>query len=244
MPRLPRFTLPGIPQHVVQRGNNRQAIFFDESDHLAYLEWLGKGRRAYRVEVHAYVLMTNHVHLLLTPRVARGIGRLMQYLGRHYVAYINRVYGRTGTLWEGRYKAAVVQTERYFLACQRYIELNPVRAEMVSNPADYRWSSYRANAHGKVNALLTPHEEYLGLGRDVEGRQRAYSRLFEHEIAPEELEVIRKSLRHNHVLGDDRFRDEIGRMMKRRIGRAGPGRPAKAPADRSSDGRQRDLIES
>jgi putative transposase len=244
MPRLPRFNLPGIPQHVVQRGNNRQAVFFDESDYRAYLDWLGKGCQAYRVSVHAYVLMTNHVHLLLTPGLSGGIGRLMQFIGRHYVQYVNHSYRRSGTLWEGRYKASVVQFERYFLVCQRYIELNPVRAEMVANTADYRWSSYRSNAHGEANALLSPHEVYVALGADSRSRCRAYRALFAQHIDPAELDSIRRSLHHNHVLGDGRFRDEIGRMMARRLGRAGPGRPRKRGQERATDARQLDYLES
>ena len=137
MPRKPRFQLPGIPAHVVQRGNNRQAIFFDDADHRAYLSWLHEGLKRYGCELHAYVLMTNHVHFLLTPDTRDGISRLIQYVGRHYVPYINHSYGRTGTLWEGRYKASLVQEEHYLLMCMRYIEMNPVRAQMVRSPAQY-----------------------------------------------------------------------------------------------------------
>ena len=146
MPRPPRFDLPGVPRHIVQRGNNRQSVFFDETDYRAYLDWLGKATRHYDVAVHAWCLMTNHIHLLVTPLRSRALPKLFAYLGRHYVGYINPMYGRTGSLWEGRYKASLVDTDGYLLACYRYIELNPVRAEMVPEPSAYQWSSYRHNA--------------------------------------------------------------------------------------------------
>ena len=141
MARKPRFVLPGYPRHVVQRGNNRQACFFDESDYRKYLDSLAEAAHKYHCQVHAYVLMTNHVHLLVTPTTDEGISQMMQSVGRRYVRYFNGVYRRTGTLWEGRYKASLVQTDSYLLTCYRYIELNPVRAEMVPDPGDYPWSS-------------------------------------------------------------------------------------------------------
>jgi putative transposase len=149
MPRKPRMYLPGVPAHVVQRGNNRAACFFTDDDYQFYLECLGQGLRRYRVELHAYVLMTNHVHLLLTPEDADGISRLMQHLARLYVLYINKTYGRSGTLWEGRHKASLVQADRYLLTCYRYIELNPVAAGMARCPEQYRWSSYGWHALGR-----------------------------------------------------------------------------------------------
>ena len=141
MPRKPRFFLPNIPVHAIQRGNNRQAIFFDESDYRMYLSWLKVAAEKYGCQIHAYVLMTNHVHLLITPEHRDSLSRLFQYVGRYYVSYVNNTYGRTGTLWEGRYKASVVEEEHYLLSCYRYIELNPVRAGMVKRPEDYYpWS--------------------------------------------------------------------------------------------------------
>src|SRR5690348_7286923 len=157
MPRKPRFQVPGVPAHVVQRGNNRQAIFFESSDYAAYLNWLREGLKRYGCELHAYALMTNHVHLLMTPDSRDAISRTMQYVGRHFVPYINFSYGRTGTLWEGRYKASLVQEEHYLLLCMRYIEMNPVRAGMVKSPSHYRWSSYRSNAQGQEDPLVTAH---------------------------------------------------------------------------------------
>jgi len=150
MPRRPRVHLADTPLHIVQRGHNRDACFFAEADYLAYRDWLGEGLRATGCQLHAYVQMTNHVHLLLTPPDVGAVSRLMISLGRRYVAYINKTYRRTGTLWDSRYKASLVQAEDYLLVCQRYIELNPVRAAMVDDPAHYRWSSYRANGLGQA----------------------------------------------------------------------------------------------
>ncbi len=158
MPRKQRFFLAGVPAHLVQRGNNRQAVFYDDSDYRAYLGWLVEGAQRYGCAIHAYVLMTNHVHLLLTPRDRDSISRLLQYVGRRYVAYVNHRYGRTGTLWEGRFKASVIDASEYLLRCYRYIELNPVRAGMVDSPRGYRWSSYRANAQGAADPAVSPHE--------------------------------------------------------------------------------------
>lgn len=149
MARLPRICLPDIPQHVIQRGNNRQACFGSDEDYAAYAHWLEEYARKFRVAIHAWVFMTNHVHLLLTPETDEGVSRLMQTLGRKYVRYFNYTYKRSGTLWEGRFKSCVVEAENYLLLCQRYIELNPVRAGMVEAPGDYIWSSYRANGLGQ-----------------------------------------------------------------------------------------------
>ena len=160
MARLPRICLPGIPQHIIQRGNNRQTCFASEEDFSAYAYWLDEYARKYRVAIHAWVLMTNHVHLLVTPKTDDGVSRLMQTLGSHYVRYFNFTYKRTGTLWEGRFKSCLVDEENYFLICQRYIELNPVRANMVTTPGDYKWSSYQANGLGKSMEFWTPHRVY------------------------------------------------------------------------------------
>ena len=157
MPRKPRIQWPGQPQHVIQRGNNREPCFFASADYSYYLRVLGEALRLYDCELHAYVLMTNHAHLLVTPRVNHSISRLMQTTGRKYVQYINRNSRRSGTLWEGRYKASLVDSDAWLLTCMRYIEMNPVRAGMNSHPSTYQWSSYLANARGHDNPLLTPH---------------------------------------------------------------------------------------
>nr|WP_305908179.1 transposase [Methylomarinum sp. Ch1-1]MDP4520991.1 transposase [Methylomarinum sp. Ch1-1] len=164
MSRLPRFVLPGQPQHVIQRGNNRHIIFVVEEDYQYYLSKLTEACEKHHCDIHAYVLMTNHVHLLITPYVGNGISKVMQSVGRYYVQYFNRRYQRTGTLWEGRYKATLLNSDQYFLVCSRYIELNPVRAGMVKSPEDYRWSSYRGNALNDDDPLLTNHCLYRSLG--------------------------------------------------------------------------------
>jgi REP-associated tyrosine transposase len=157
MARLPRLCLPGIPQHIIQRGINRQPCFASKDDFSAYAHWLEKCAKENQVSVHAWVFMTNHVHLLVTPETRDGVSRMMQMLGRYYVRYFNYTYQRTGALWEGRFKSCVVDSEEYLLICQRYIELNPVRAGMVNSPCEYTWSSYKANGLGKPASLWTPH---------------------------------------------------------------------------------------
>ena len=157
MARLPRFVIPGHPQHVIVRGNNREPIFYAEADYQFYLEKLKQACDKHSCDVHAYVLMTNHVHLLITPHKENGISKAMQMLGRYYVQYFNYSYERTGTLWEGRYKASLIDSNSYALICYRYIELNPVRADMVDHPSEYPWSSYRHNALGEKNELVIHH---------------------------------------------------------------------------------------
>jgi putative transposase len=165
MPRKPRFYLSGIPAHIVQRGNCRQATFFCDGDYLAYLRWLDEGTKKYGYSVHTYVLTTNHMHLLVTPQERDSISRTIQHVGRHYVTYANHVYGKSGTLWEGRHKGSAVSSEEYLLACMRYIEFNPVWAGMVETPGEYRWSSYTQNTTGWAGGPLTPHQAYRVLGR-------------------------------------------------------------------------------
>jgi len=205
MPRRPRVHLPGVPLHIVQRGHNREPCFFSEDDYHCYLHWLDKALAATGSTLHAYVLMTNHIHLLLTPMEARAVSQLVISLGRRYVQYINRTYRRTGTLWDSRYKASLVQAENYLIACLRYIELNPVRAAMVQDPAHYRWSSYRYHALGEPNLLLTPRSEYLALGRDAHTRQAAYRALFRHALDDEAIADIRLALQQSQPLGNERF---------------------------------------
>jgi putative transposase len=194
---------------VVQRGNNREVCFADEADLKAYANWLGEAADKYAVGVHAWIFMTNHVHLLVTPSSADGISRCMQYLGRHYVRRFNYRYRRTGTLFEGRFKSSIVQHREYLLACQRYIELNPVRAGMVRDPADYGWSSYRAHALGKAVGLWTPHPEYLALGGMPRARQAAYRRFFQTQLSEQMVTNIRDALNRGLVLGNDRFKREV-----------------------------------
>jgi len=227
MPRKPRYYMPGVPVHVVQRGNNREPIFFDDGDYKAYLRWLEEGAGRYHCDIHAYVLMTNHVHLLVSPRNQDSISRMMQYIGRRYVPYINHTYGRTGTLWEGRYKGSLIQDEQYLLTCMRYIELNPVRANMAKHPRQYRWSSYAANAYGKENPLMTPHDCYRRLGRTYQARQQAYRDLFKHHLDDGTLNEIRSAWQTGTPLGNDRFREKVEQVLKTKVGYSRRGRPKK-----------------
>lgn len=228
MPRRARLTLPGVPLHVIQRGNNRQACFFSDEDYHLYLEWLAEYAAKTGCHIHAYALMTNHVHLLVSADHAEAPGSLMKALGQRYVQYVNRVYQRSGTLWEGRFRSCPIQEEAYLLACQRYIELNPVRAMIVAHPAEYRWSSYRANAQGEGNALVRPHPLYEALGRDVPGRQATYRELFRHELKPGVVDEIRKATNGNFLLGDTRFAAEVAATLGRRVQPGKSGRPRKA----------------
>lgn len=225
--RKPRFNMPGSPQHVIQRGNNRQATFFAEEDYRVYLECLAEAAQKYECPIHAYVLMTNHVHLLVTPGQPESLSRMMQSVGRRYVQYINYSYKRSGTLWEGRYKASLIQSEQYLLTCMRYIELNPVRANMVDRPEDYKWSSYRANACGAKDDLLIPHIEYDALGANSESRQEAYRALFYAQLDPEMLAEVRTSLNGELVTGTGRFKAEIETMLGRQVQMGKRGRPRK-----------------
>ncbi|WP_461482538.1 transposase [Porticoccus sp.] len=235
MARLPRLYLPGCAQHIIQRGNNREACFYDEADYTAYLAFLKDAAVKYQVAIHAFVLMTNHVHLLVTPEDEKGVGRLMQAQGRKYVQYVNHTYGRTGTLWEGRYKSTLVDTDNYLLTVYRYIELNPVRADMVSHSADYPWSSYRYNALGKEIQLVTPpHPQYLQLGKTAAERQSAYRALFRGRMADRDLTAIREATSKGWALGDNRFKQQIEASTGRRAVPLGRGGDRKSEAYRKS----------
>jgi putative transposase len=227
VPRKPRFFLPGVPVHIVQRGHSREPVFFENSDYNAYLEWLSEAAIRYDCDIHAYVLMTNHVHILATPKDKQGISRMMQYMGRRYVPYINYSYGTSGSIWEGRYKSSLIHDEQYLLTCMRYIELNPVRANMVSNPEKYRWSSYRFNGRGKENALITPHPLYLSLGKTQSEQLDVYRSLFKAHIDEEDINNIRATCQTGTPLGNDYFKDKIERKLKNKVGQARRGRPSK-----------------
>ena len=214
-----------MPQHVIQRGNNRQVCFADEQDFAAYAGWLKGYSKKYQVDIHAWVLMTNHVHLLCTPRGQNAVSHMMQSLGRHYVRYFNFSYKRTGTLWEGRFKSCLVQEETYLIQLYRYIELNPVRAGIVEQPSDYVWSSYPINALGKVSELCTPHAVYLALGKDANERQASYRELFKHHVDGKLLEDIRLAVNKGMALGSERFKTEIESLSGRRMTAKKMGRP-------------------
>jgi putative transposase len=203
---------------VIQRGNNRSAIFAGRDDYRVFYEYLATACDQHGCSVHAYVLMTNHVHLLITPGVDRALSSMMQALGRRYVRYFNDCHRRTGTLWEGRYRASLIDSERYLLTCYRYVELNPVRARQVTRPEHYDWSSYRANALGLPDPLITAHERYVSLGADDESRCEAYRALFLAPVDIPSLSDIRESTWKGWPLGDARFRDEVTMRLKRPVG--------------------------
>ncbi len=227
MPRRMRLDLPGVPLHVVQRGNNRQGTFFADADRLFYLQCLREAAEQHSCDIHAYVLITNHVHLLVTPYVSRAVSRLMQSVGRRYVQYVNYTYRRTGTLWEGRFKASLVEDEPYLLRCYRYIELNPVRAKMVDRPDQYRWSSFAYHALGESNPLIRDHPLYIALGRTADERRHAYQTLFRHQVDLPELKEIREALNYELVLGTEGFRQKLEGALGRRVHVPVRGRPRK-----------------
>lgn len=232
MPRRARLSIPGIPWHIIQRGNNRSVCFYAEEDYQLYLHYLEEFAAKFGCAIHAYVLMTNHVHLLLTPQHADSASLLMKNLGQRFVQYINHTYRRSGTLWEGRFRSCLTQAEDYVLACYRYIELNPVRAGMVLHPQDYRWSSYHTNALNKAGRFIMPHEQYLRLGRDAVDRQATYRTLFKSHLDEEVIGQIRSATNGNYALGNERFQHEIEAALGRRASKGQSGRPSKnIPAD-------------
>lgn len=227
MARLPRYFIKNHPQHIIVRGNNRADIFGAEEDYRFYLECLQDAAERHQLSVHAYVLMSNHVHLLASPKTEDSIPKTLQSIGRRYVQYFNYIYTRTGTLWEGRYRATVIDTESYLLTCMRYIELNPVRARnMVEHPKDYPWSSYQANAHGQDNALVSPHNIYQRLGKTEKERQAAYRALFRSRLEERTLNDIRSASNKGWALGDKHFQERVAKVGNRRAAPKPRGRPA------------------
>ncbi|KKO61281.1 Transposase IS200 like protein [Janthinobacterium sp. KBS0711] len=214
MPRRLRLALPGVPLHVVQRGVNRQACFLDGQDKQRYLDYLRSCLALAPCQLHAYVLMSNHVHLLLSTQGMASLASLMKMLNQRYVQYFNWRYGRTGSLWEGRYKSCLVQGERYLLICQRYIELNPVRAGIVALPGQYCWSSYRSNAQGVHDDLLSPHSLYLTLGRDESERQKKYQTLFQDELGERCIGQLREAVNAEFAVGDQAFLRQVAEMRR------------------------------
>ena len=227
MPRRPRIILPNTPLHLIQRGNNRQACFYTDDDYLIYLEWLEEFSKKSGCAIHAYVLMTNHVHLLITPKDTHSAGAMMKSLGQRYVQYINRTYKRSGTLWEGRYRSCLTREDEYVLSCYRYIELNPVRANMVDHPAEYRWSSYRVNAQGETSTLITPHAIYYSLGHDNADRQYRFRELFRYHLDSGMVDEIRAATNGNFALGSARFKEQVTAAIGRRATPGLNGRPKK-----------------
>ena len=230
MARLPRITIPSFPHHLIQRGNNRQAIFFYDEDRRFYLRCLLQAKINCQCRIYSYVLMTNHVHLLVEPCGEGHLGRLMQSVGRRYVRYVNQTYGRSGTLWEGRFKSAVVSRDEYLAVCSRYIELNPVRAGMVKLPGDYPWSSYGFRALGRRDPLLDEDPWYLGVGDNPEDRRRIYQGWIASGIQERELDEIRDATQRGHIIGREKFQREIEVTIGRRVVGETRGRPKKEPA--------------
>jgi putative transposase len=226
MARLPRLTVPGYPHHIIQRGNNRQAIFGDRPDYELLLGLVDEHARKQQVAIHAYVLMSNHFHLLATPETAEGIPQMMQAVGRRYVRNFNLRHARTGTLWEGRYKSNIIQAERYLLACMVYMDLNPVRAGMVGDPADYPWSSHQHYIGRKADRLLTPHPLYWELGNTPFARDEAYGSLVRAGIPDEQKRALTDSALRGWALGGADYVAELQRRTERRVARAQAGRPA------------------
>jgi putative transposase len=214
MPRKPRYFIPGVPSHVVLRGHNRAPCFMQGDDFRYYLRSLRAACRHGAARVHAYVLMTNHIHLLMTPTDDDSIPWVLQSVGRRYVQYVNQTYGRSGTLWEGRYKTSLIDSERYLLTCYRYIELNPVRAGMVRSPEKYRWSSIHANAYGSGDDLVVGHEAYLGLAHGLPERLAVYRALLGEALSEEELHDFRTATRRCLPYGSERFKADIYRRLQ------------------------------
>ena len=227
MPRRSRLSISGYPLHIIQRGNNKSPCFLGVHDRAVYLGMLEELADLYACRIHAYVLMTNHVHLLMTPERAHAASRLMQNLGQRYVQYINRHHSRTGGLWEGRFKCCVIDSERYLLSCSRYIELNPVRAGMVFHPSLYEWSSYGTNAEGKVSTLISPHPIYEALGAHDEERRKSYRALFGELLSSSVMDEIRTATSGGFALGNDAFIAQIERMTGAKAAPGQPGRPRK-----------------
>lgn len=225
MARLPRLTVPGYPHHVIQRGNNRQPVFVDADDHLRLLALLREHARDCGVALHAYVLMGNHFHLLATPEAADSLPRMMQAVGRRYVRYFNDRHGRTGTLWEGRYKSTVIQTERYFLACMAYIDLNPVHAGVCTDPAGHPWSSHAHYTGRRTDPLVTPHAMYWALGNTPFAREAAYAEMVHAGIAPEMRTALTNAVLSGWALGESAYVAELQKQTVRRVSKTRAGRP-------------------
>ena len=229
MARLPRLTVTGYPQHVILRGNNRQDIFRNTADYQRMLDLIEQHSRELGVEIHAYVLMTNHLHLLLTPQKDQALPKMMQAVGRSYVQTFNKVHGRTGTLWEGRYRSTLIQTERYLLACMAYIDLNPVRAHLVAQPDDYIWSSYSHYVGRRNDRLITPHALYWGLGNTPFAREAAYAEMVHAGIQADQQRALTDATLSGWALGDAQFIAGLKLQTPRRLSKDKAGRPPLKP---------------
>ena len=229
MARLPRLTLPGYPHHIIQRGNNRQAIFATKADYQTLLDLLEEYARKFDVAVHAYVLMSNHFHLLATPHTADALPQMMQAVGRRYVRYFNDTQHRSGTLWEGRYKSTLIQTERYLLACMVYIDLNPVRAGLVGQAADYPWSSYGHYTGQRTDKLITPHALVWELGNTPFAREAAYAELVQSGLTSVQQTALTDATLRGWALGEPDFVADLQKRTQRRVSQISAGRPVSSP---------------
>lgn len=227
MPRKPRFYLPNNPVHIVQRGHNKNNVFFEKEDYQVYLDWLQEGSEWYEVPVHAYVLLPNQIHILASPSDKESASRMMQYQGRRYVPYVNAAYGKTGTLWQGRYKASLIDPETYLLNCMLYIEGLPVVEGLSKSPASYKWSSYKANAQGKKNALITEHENFKSIARGDSKREEKYAALAKAGLSDEVRNDIQNAWQTGTPLGSDKFKAMVEKKLKMKVGHAKRGRPRK-----------------
>jgi putative transposase len=228
MARLARLVVPNYPHHLIQRGNDRQLVFRDEEDCSVFLQCLRDASRRFKVAVHAYVLMPNHFHLLATPLDEIGLARMMQWVGRYYVPYFNHKYQRTGTLWQGRYRTTLIDPERYLLPCSRYIELNPVRAELAAAADHYPWSSCAHHIGIKADPLVSDHALYWALGNTPFQREAAYKEGLAHPLKPEEIEEIRAATNKGWILGTESFKQSIAKLTSRRLDPIKKGRPKKS----------------
>lgn len=233
MARLPRLTVPGYPHHIIQRGNNRQAIFDSRANYEDLLNLLTENAQKSGVAIHSYVLMSNHFHLLVTPQADDSLPQMMQAVGRRYVRHFNDALGRSGTLWEGRYKSTLIQTDRYLLACMAYIDLNPVRAGLVAEPGDYPWSSYGHYAGLRNDKLITPHPLFWELGNTPFAREAAYAELVRAGITTEQQNDLTRSALKGWALGEADFVADLQKRTERRVSKTSAGRPL-----RPKDGRQ------
>lgn len=228
MARLPRLVVPHQPHHIIQRGIDRQPVFRDVDDYKIFLQWLREAAKQFKVAIHAYVLMPDHLHLLATPGDEVGLARTMQWIGRHYVPYFNAKYGRAGTLWQGRYKAAVIDSDQYFLICSKHIELNPVRSGLVADPAEYPWSSFLHHVGGQPDSVITDHSLYWALGNTPFDREAAYRALMEQGLVADEAAALNEATLKGWPLGSEKFKKALAKQVNRRVAPAKRGRPAKA----------------
>lgn len=244
MARLPRLVVPHQPHHVIQRGLDQQAIFRDADDHLALLEWLREGSKKFKVAIHAYVLMPGYWCLLATPLDEDGLARMMQWVGRYYVPYFNNKYSRSGTLWQGRYMATVIDAEPYLMLCSRYVELAPVYDGLAAEAVDYRWSSYAHHIGLRQDSLITDHRLYWSLGNTPFDREAAYKDLAERALTSDEISLLKDATSKSWALGSDKFKSELEKLTRRRVSPARRGRPAKGEKTQITEKEKQDGSEN